>query len=205
METRHHAEASRGVHRGRLTACKSATCRSLGSASVAGLFGRRHRAGLLSSRRPLSAPGAGGCMGDSARSGVRASEPRTLSERSEPDQPAQRTKSAEGLPIAAGLGRREAQAKEFFINHLVFRKAPVQWKTFCKARVSRGLLPFGAGLGRREAQKNRRPVQGGEPCPGPGREPWPPAATARAAAYAARRSGRKWAVISSNHGCRWMA
>ena len=35
---------SRGVRRGRLTTYKSATCRSLGSAFVAGLFWKRHQA-----------------------------------------------------------------------------------------------------------------------------------------------------------------
>jgi len=43
MERRHHAEASRGVRRGRLAPEKSAPCRFLGGASVAGLFGRRHQ------------------------------------------------------------------------------------------------------------------------------------------------------------------
>ncbi len=72
--------ASRGVRRGRLTACESAPCRSLGSASVAGLFWRRHQA-LTGARDTIVSAGAGGGMGDSARSGIRASEPRTLRER----------------------------------------------------------------------------------------------------------------------------
>ena len=71
---------SRGVRRGRLTAYKSASCRSLGSASVAGLFWRRHRA-LPGARDTILSAGAGGCMGNSVWSGIRASELRTLRER----------------------------------------------------------------------------------------------------------------------------
>jgi hypothetical protein len=58
------------------------------------------RARLLSSGAPLSAPGAGGGAGDSARSGIRASELRTLGERSEPELLTERGSSEGDDPLA---------------------------------------------------------------------------------------------------------
>jgi len=50
-------------------------------------------------------------------------------------------------PFGAGLGRREAQKLEFSIGPLLFRKAPVQWKTFQGAGVQRVATLWRRGLG----------------------------------------------------------
>jgi len=84
--------------------------------------------------------------GDSARSGMLASEPPTSRERSEPER-FLRGGSPEEISSGAGLGRREAQKLEFSIGHLLFRKAPVQWNTFQGAGVQRVATLWRRGLG----------------------------------------------------------
>jgi hypothetical protein len=65
--------AARGVRRGRLGPWESAGCRSLGSALLAGLFWRRHRArpsgarGTIVSNAPWWRHGHFGAVGDSGR------------------------------------------------------------------------------------------------------------------------------------------
>ncbi len=85
--------------------------------------------------------------GDSARSGMLASEPRTLRERSEPESLFCAVGVQRALPFGAGLGRREAQKLGFSIGPLLFRKAPVQWKTFEGAGVQRVATLWRRGLG----------------------------------------------------------
>ena len=129
--------ASRGVRRGRLTTCASAFCRSLGSAFVAGLFCRRHQV-PFGARDTIVSARSGGGVGDSARSGMRASELRTLRERSEPNH-SFGGESPEGLPFGAGLGRREAQKKWV---------AGAGWRTLPGSRAG-ALAASGDGRGRR--------------------------------------------------------
>ena len=95
---------------------------------------------------PLSATGTCGGIGDAARSGMPVSEPPTSRERSEPER-FLRGGSPEEIFSGAGLGRREAQKLEFSIGPLLFRKAPVQWKTFQGAGVQRVATLWRRGLG----------------------------------------------------------
>ena len=142
-------------------AWESAPCRSLESAPVAGLLWRRHRALPAVQRGPLSAPGAGGCMGDPAWSGMLASEPRRRL-RANASLTSQRSgrRVQRACPLPRAWAGARPRSEEFSTGHLVFRKPPAQWKTFHETRVSRGLLPFGAGVwGRRESPA------------GPGRSP----------------------------------
>ena len=161
----HDAEASRGVRRGRLTPERSAGLPLLGEClccwpvleASPGWPARR-------SGTPLSAPGAGGGMGNSARPGMRASEPRTFRERSEPER-FLRGGSPEEISFGAGPGRREARAEKFSNGPLLFRKAPVQWKTFQGAGVQRVATLWRRGLGTARVpsggRRGRSPAAGG--------------------------------------------
>ena len=192
------------VNRHRRGACGFA---APSSATLAGLFWRRHQARLPGDRDTIVSAGPVAAWGDLARSGMLASEPSTSRERSEPER-FLRGGSPEEISSGAGLGRREAQKLGFSIGPLLFRKAPVQWKTFSRRGCPEGCYPLAQGPGdgaspqrfgnsanrRRLAVRRCRSGSATRLAGGLG-----------AAGYAARRSGRKWPVISSNHGCRWMA
>ena len=114
---------------------------------------------------PMSATRSGGGIDDSARSGIVASELRTPRERGEPER-LLRGGSPEEISSGAGLGRREAQKLGFSIGPLLFRKAPVQWKTFQGAGVQRvgTLWRRGLGTARVPSGFGTAPTVGGWRC-----------------------------------------
>ena len=89
--------------------------------------------------------------GNSVRSGMLASEPRTLRERSEPGLSAGGGSSEGDGPLARAWAGVRPGSQSFPLAPCFSERHLSNGKLF-KARVSRGLLPFGAGgWGRRES------------------------------------------------------